>query len=292
MAFYTVSYSETSKGWPSFFSYAPESMVGLNNYFYSFNGGNLWRHNSSAVSRTKFYGSVGGASITTVFNKLPLEAKLFKTIELEALPGAWEVFATAESPVAEYPDPDPQFGAAGTLAANQSTGKITTSEFELKEATWYGYLRNNNTDPNSAIPSSQYGLRSIKGIGIPVNPSGVGPPPFGVNGADTANCTIEFPASTPISSSISIGDFLYQTGIIGQVIAIDLATNVITINNDTVAITTLNTAVDNEFTYYVQNSAAESHGLLGHYMEVTLTNNSGIAQELFAVESDIMKSYP
>ena len=44
------------------------------------------------------------------------------------------------------------------------------------------------------------------------------------------------------------------------------------------------------FTY--KGSVAESHGLLGHYCIFTLINESTTATELFAVESEVMKSYP
>tara|TARA_R100000664_G_C2756484_1_gene144377 strand:+ start:2551 stop:3438 length:888 start_codon:yes stop_codon:yes gene_type:complete len=292
--FYTLSYSETSKGWPSFFSYGPEQMVGINNYFYSFKGGNLYRHNSNSTARGLFYNIQGTSSIKTVFNESPLEAKLFKTIELESSPSAWSVSAIAESPVANFDVTDPQFDAApDTAIVNQGTASISGSEFEMKEGAWYAYIRNENTADNTNIPGAQYGLRSIKGIGIPVNPSAVGPPPVGVNGAGTNVCTIEFPADNPVSPSISIGDFLYQdSGVIGQITAIDRATNVVTIDNDIAVHTSLTTAVDNQFTYYVQNASAESHGIMGHYLDVTLAVISTGPVELFAVKSDIMKSYP
>ena len=50
----TLSYSEGSKGWPSFYSYIPEYMMGMNSYFYSFDGGNLYRHNTNAI-RNNYY---------------------------------------------------------------------------------------------------------------------------------------------------------------------------------------------------------------------------------------------
>jgi hypothetical protein len=43
---------------------------------------------------------------------------------------------------------------------------------------------------------------------------------------------------------------------------------------------------------YIKNSIAESHGLLGHYCVFELTNSSVGKIELFAAESEIMKSYP
>jgi len=44
---YTLTYSEGSKGFPSFYSYNPEYMIGMNNFFYSFKNGQLYRHNTN-----------------------------------------------------------------------------------------------------------------------------------------------------------------------------------------------------------------------------------------------------
>ena len=51
----TLTYSPDVKGWPSFYSYIPEWMAGMNNYFYSFKGGNLYRHNTNEI-RNQYYG--------------------------------------------------------------------------------------------------------------------------------------------------------------------------------------------------------------------------------------------
>ena len=56
MAEYTLTYSEGVKGWPSFYSFIPEWIQGSNNYLYTFNGGNIWRHNVND-SRANFYGT-------------------------------------------------------------------------------------------------------------------------------------------------------------------------------------------------------------------------------------------
>ena len=44
---YTVTYSESVKGWPSFYSYFPDFILGMNQYLYTFKGGNLYRHNNN-----------------------------------------------------------------------------------------------------------------------------------------------------------------------------------------------------------------------------------------------------
>ena len=43
---------------------------------------------------------------------------------------------------------------------------------------------------------------------------------------------------------------------------------------------------------YIKNSIAESHGVLGHYGVFDLTNDNTNKVELFAVESEVMKSFP
>ena len=47
MAEYTLTYSESVQGFPSFYSYIPDMMIGMNNYFYSFKAGELYRHNTN-----------------------------------------------------------------------------------------------------------------------------------------------------------------------------------------------------------------------------------------------------
>jgi hypothetical protein len=89
---YTLTYSEGVEGWVSFYSYYPDYMVGMNNYFYTFKGGNLYRHNVNELRNT-FYddwfirignpsGAFTSASIQSVLNQSVLENKLFKTIDI------------------------------------------------------------------------------------------------------------------------------------------------------------------------------------------------------------------
>jgi hypothetical protein len=52
--------------------------------------------------------------------------------------------------------------------------------------------------------------------------------------------------------------------------------------------------VAGDFVMYFKNAQAESLGVMGHYTEITLTLPSTVttASELFAIESELMKSYP
>ena len=81
---YTLTFSESSKGWPSFYSFYPDFMIGMNSFFYSFKGGNVWRHNTGA-NRNTYYGQFANSTITSVFSPEPtLSIKLFKTLSYEA----------------------------------------------------------------------------------------------------------------------------------------------------------------------------------------------------------------
>ena len=53
---YTLTFSEGIKGWPSFYSYQPEYIKGMNQFLYTFKNGNLYVHNSNSVDRNNFYG--------------------------------------------------------------------------------------------------------------------------------------------------------------------------------------------------------------------------------------------
>ena len=77
---YTLTYSETVKGWPSFYSYMPEYIMGMNQYLYTFKGGNLYRHNTNTI-RNRYYGVDYPSTMTSVFNQEPTTVKVFKTIE-------------------------------------------------------------------------------------------------------------------------------------------------------------------------------------------------------------------
>ena len=89
MSLYTLTYSDGVEGWVSYYSYNPDYMIGMNNYFYTFSGGNLYRHNVNPL-RNQFYGVDYPSTVTSVFNDVPLENKLFKTLNLEG-DDAWQL---------------------------------------------------------------------------------------------------------------------------------------------------------------------------------------------------------
>jgi hypothetical protein len=265
---YTLTYSEAAPGWVSFYSYYPDWMIGMNNYFYTFKGGDLYRHNVNE-NRNTFYqpwwnkvgtpsGSFVPATLQSVFNISPLENKLFKTIDLQG-DSIWST----------------------TLQTDlQTSGFIQASWFEKKEATYFAFIRNNS--------AGELSLRSVNGIGKSSQVVG--------------GNIVKFPLTVEIGSIISIGDLLYfltppYSGppiLAGKVTAItvDLPNGINQLSIDTTIPGTSPIPIQDAFFLYIKNSVAESHGVLGHYCVFSLSNNSTSKIELFAVESDVMKSYP
>ena len=41
MAEYTLTYNPENQGWPSFYSYKPDFIIGMNSYLYTFHGGDF-----------------------------------------------------------------------------------------------------------------------------------------------------------------------------------------------------------------------------------------------------------
>jgi hypothetical protein len=193
-----------------------------------------------------------------VFNTAPLENKLFKTINIQG-DAAWA--ATLETDL-------------------QYSGFIQVDWFSKKEAAYFAFIRNNSV--------GELALRSVNGIGKSYQVTGSG-----------AAVIVKF--AVEIGSIISIGDYLYYSVspyvtpiLAGKVTAITInplsSVNQLTIDSTISGTTPI--PIQDAFFLYIKNSVAESHGVLGHYCTFTLSNTSTSKVELFAVQSDVMKSFP
>jgi len=276
---YTVTYSEAAKGWVSFYSYYPDWMIGMNNYLYTFKGGDLYRHNTNE-NRNTFYQpwwnkvdnltppnnspkAFSPSTIRSVFNQSVIENKLFKTINLEG-DSIWDVQLETDL---------------------QNSGYIVSSWFEKKEAAYFAFVRNN--------ASGQFALRSLNGIGSS----------FTVTGAGTNSAIVNFSISPliAIGNMISVGDYAYflsgSTPVLaGPVTAINVdypsGVNRLVINNNMLTPLTTPIPTNTNYFLYIKNSVAESHGVLGHYCTFNIQNYSNSKIELFVIQSDVMKSFP
>lgn len=268
MTNYTLTYSDSVKGWPSFYSFYPDWMVGMNNFFYTFRGGNLYRHNSNN-ERNTFYkdwwtrnnltsSSFTPSSLQSVINLNVLENKLFKTIDLQG-DSPWDIQLQTDI---------------------QNSGYIQSNWFSKKEGVYFAFIRNNST--------GQASLRSMNGIGNNTSRTiGVG----------TAQVNFSINPLVDIGSIISVGDYLYfgNTPLFaGQVTAINVnyPSNINNIEIDTTIAGTTPIPSTPVFFLYIKNSVAESHGVVGHYCKFSMQNLSVNKIELFTIESEVMKSFP
>ena len=89
--YFTISFDEGSQGWTSFKSFEQEGGLSLNNVYYTFKNGKLWKHNSESVNRNTFYGASAAESyIEPILNDGPSTVKTFNNISYEGTTG-WEL---------------------------------------------------------------------------------------------------------------------------------------------------------------------------------------------------------
>ena len=241
MANYTITYSPKLSGWTSYHSYLPEWMVSMNNYLYSFKNGNLYKHNSN-ITRNSYYGVLYPSKITTIFNTEPAQTKSFKTIATNSTT-AWET----------------------DILSDQGEGYIDADWYDLKEGTWYGYIRRPADNNDLSYTSAQ-------GIG---------------NVTTYAAGLLTF--SFNIGDIISTGDKLYwvNAGVLTLIGTITAHTAT------TVSVSVTGTAPTNgSFILYEKSPVAESSPTRGTYLSVEFTNSDTDYTEMYMVTSDVFKSYP
>jgi len=264
MANYTLTYSPALEGWTSFHSYFPEWMEHMNSFMYTFKNGEMWKHNTNA-SRNNWYGTNYPSTITVLLNDSPIETKMFKTLSYDST-HRW----------------------SASVITDLSAGSMASSYFEEKEGGFFTYVRR---DPNTI----DFKALSTQGIGK-VSAATIAPG----TGYLSVFFNFEIPNSIsvfdPAISPPSGGDVLYIVDAITNVIKlignVDEIVNDPSTGNKIVVKVPTNVANINDFAYVIKNAVAESYGARGYYMETTLTNTDTEAVELFAISSQIFKSYP
>jgi hypothetical protein len=180
----TVSFSEASNGWISFKSFYPQQGVGLNNDYFTFSNGQIYKHHDDET-RNNFYGVQYTSDITMLFNDSPNSVKNFATINYEGTQAKVSKFGDV---TIEYYNNDYSGSGTGeldglTTVANENDGEyfnlldktgwyadnITTNlqtcksvEFKDKEGKWFG------TPAGEAREqlSNNKGDATVQGIGI------------------------------------------------------------------------------------------------------------------------------
>lgn len=149
------------------------------------------------------------------------------------------------------------------IETNYTNSTILKNEFNKRESRFFSHIRKNE-DVNDL-----HG-HAAQGIGVIVSSSGT-------------TITFDF-----IPEMVGIDDALYQLNndineLIGTIISIN--------GSDIIVDSISTTPVNGFFSFSTKNARVEGSEIRGYYAKVTLENNDTDAVELFAIESNIVKSY-
>jgi hypothetical protein len=152
-----------------------------------------------------------------------------------------------------------------TVATDIESGHVNKADFENKEGFKYSYIRRNASDEVNTE------LLSVQGVG---------------NLVSSSSNVYTF---SSVPGNISIGDVLYSS-IGGSYTKIGTITSktstLITVDSE------LSTPSSGDFMFVAKNSVAESYGLKGYYASIRLVNSGTNPIEIFAVNTEVSKSFP
>lgn len=251
MAEHTITYDEKVTGWTSFHTYYPEYMLEMNNDFFTFKNGQLYKHNVDSGDRNTYYGEAGSSHLEFVMNESPSDVKTLRALSLESNNKTW----------------------SATIETDIEKGHIDKSSFENKEGINYAYIRR---DKDADVDTN---LLSVQGVGPLVSVSG------------NIFTYGSVPGSLNVGGDIpEMGDVLYFINSSGEQKKIG---RVLSKTSTTVTVDGQeNSPLVNDFCFSVKNSVAESYSLKGYFAKVKLTTESLDACELFAVNTELNKSFP
>ena len=146
------------------------------------------------------------------------------------------------------------------LKTDLQEGFINKVNFSKKEGVWYGYVRGEENEVDLAT-------LSVQGIG---------------QISEIVGDTISFVTDVP--SIISVGDVVYNTSMVGIGNIVNKTSNSITLNS------VVGLSVS-DFILSTKPQSVETSGLLGYYMRVDAELTSDEYSEVFAVNSEVSKSF-
>ena len=179
----TISYSETKKGWVSFKSFAQEMGTSLNNNYYTFNGGALWKHHENET-RNNFYGAQYASTIELLFNDNSTAVKSFGSINYEGTQAKTPQFTTVSHVNTWNGDESDSDGTTTTNFTDgeyynltASTGWYVTNVntdlqisdplyFKDKEGKWFGQIRGSDEGIDNLNSTWKLKEFSSQGLGV------------------------------------------------------------------------------------------------------------------------------
>ena len=297
----SISYDEGNQGWCTRLTYGPEAAISLNNVYYSFSGGQIYKHNST--TRANFYGTQNTTTVTVIFNDVPSSIKNFKTIFYEG-DSDWTVDL----------ETDKQTGVTrGTI--NPDLNSRNSSQFYEREGKYYNFIggdvlswnNNNQADANNNLDDAEF---STQGIGLITGFSTrtedvIGDPHQWIEtspgGGTETVATITFANTISLPSSLQVGDqfffldysanpdAIYNLGVVYSITDTSSTTSIEVIQGLNVTGGIVAPEV-NDFAFFVKDPRANTSGILGYFNKATFTNTGTSKNELFAVGTEVFIS--
>ena len=259
------SFKEGVDGWNTRLTYKPEMGASLNNIYYTYKTGEIFKHTNT--TRSQFYGTSNNTSVTTLLNDNPSKIKNFKTVLYEGDTGWQCTVSTNENNGFVYT------GSKGKWGNKPGT----TPSARDKEGIYYGWIRGLEIRPNDDLT-----------VGAEFAMQGIG----NCASAETFDAKFQIVFGRVINTSLQVGDIVYyvdgngDTQISGIVFSISADRKTITLTPSDGG--TLPEAFN--FVFFVKDNEINTSGIIGYYAELTFTNPLQNKNELFAVGSEIFIS--
>ena len=146
---YTLSYSESAKGWISFKSWIKESGVSLSNDYYTFKNSKMHLHHVNSKFYNNFYGTQQKSTITPIFNDSSGTVKHFDTVSYEGTQSKVIKFTNEVVDGVTYNDGEYYNAVAKngwyveSITTDLQEGHV--NEFIDKENKWFNYIKGIST---------------------------------------------------------------------------------------------------------------------------------------------------
>ena len=191
----TVSYDEKVKGWTSFKSFIPENGCGIQNDYFTFKGGNLYKHHVPGTTANEFYGIKKDSRVRFIFNQDPSMIKSFNSIMYEGSQGKVQRGSgyTDNNFYGYKSLYDKKGWYVQTISTEKSKGSVLN--FLEKEDKWFGSIRGKSHNVND-LDLKNF---SVQGIGT-ISSVDVVVPPYSLN---AGNITLSNPSNTFNTSTIN-----------------------------------------------------------------------------------------
>jgi len=190
----TVSYDEKVKGWTSFKSFIPENGCSIQNDYFTFKNGNIYKHHVDGTNANEFYGVQTESKVEFIFNQEPSLIKSFNSIMYEGSQG--KVQRGAGYTDNNFYGYKSLFNKDGWYVHDISTEKENGNvlNFLEKEDKWFGSIRGKSSGVND-IDLKNF---NVQGVGT-ISSISVTVPSYTLN---PGSITLNNPSNTFNSSTI------------------------------------------------------------------------------------------